>query len=129
MVFLIHTDKGCPQGPQEGVLSPLLWCLVLNDRLRDLRKKGFLVYGYADDMAISFRENLLNTLKDLMIDALKLVQSWCETKGLKVNPLKSNVIVFTGKYKPELVEPLKLGKEEIAFTNSVKYVFRSLSRT
>ena len=36
--------------------------------------------------AISVRENLLNTLRDLMIDALKLVQSRCETKGLKVNP-------------------------------------------
>jgi len=117
--------KGCPQG---GVLSPLLWCLVINDRLEDLRKEGFLVYGYPDDITISVRENLLDTLRDLMIDALKLVQSWCETKGLKVNPLNSNVIVFTRKNKPELVEPLKLGKREIAFTNSVKYVFRSLSR-
>jgi len=38
-------DKGCPQG---GVLSPLLWFLVVNDRLEDLRKEGFLVYGYAE---------------------------------------------------------------------------------
>jgi hypothetical protein len=70
---------------------------VVNDRLEDLQKEGFLVYGYADDIAISVRETLLNTLRDLMIDALKLVQSRCETKGLKVNPLKSNVIVFTRK--------------------------------
>jgi hypothetical protein len=43
-------DKGCRQG---GVLLPLLWCLVLNDRLEDLQKEGFLVYGYADDSHIS----------------------------------------------------------------------------
>jgi hypothetical protein len=78
---------------------------VVNNRPEDLQKEDFLVYGYADDIAISVRENLLNTLRDLMIDALKLVQSRCETKGLKVNPLKSNVIVFTRKYKPEPAEP------------------------
>ena len=57
-----------------------------------------------------------------MICALKLVKSWCETKGLKVNPLKSNVIIFTRKCKPEPVQPLKIGRREIAFTNSVKYL-------
>jgi len=36
-----------------------------------------------------------------MIDPLKLVKSLCETKGLKVNPFKSNIIVFTKQYKPE----------------------------
>jgi hypothetical protein len=95
---------------------------VVNDRLEDLQKEGFLVYGYADEITVSVRENLLNTLRDLMIDALELVQSWCDTKGLKINPLKSNVIVFTRKYKPEPAEPLKLGRSEIAFTNSVKYL-------
>jgi hypothetical protein len=95
---------------------------VVNDRLEDLQKEGFLVYGYADVIAITVRENLLSTLRDLMIDALKLVQSWCETRGLKVNPFKYNVIVFTRKYKPEPVEPLKLGRREITFTNSVKYL-------
>jgi len=44
---------------------------VVNDLLEYLQKEGFLICGYADDIAISVRENLLNTLKDLMIDALK----------------------------------------------------------
>jgi len=43
-------DKSCPQG---GVLSPLLWCLVVNDLFEDLQKGSFLVYGYADDSHIS----------------------------------------------------------------------------
>ncbi|KMQ83132.1 lian-aa1 retrotransposon protein [Lasius niger] len=34
-------DRGCPQ---EGVLSPLLWCLV-NDLLENLQRKSFLTYG------------------------------------------------------------------------------------
>jgi hypothetical protein len=31
-------------------------------------------------------------------------------------------MVFTRKYKPESVEPLKLSGREIAFTNSLKYL-------
>ena len=89
---------------------------------RGFTRGRFSSYGYAVDIAISIRENLLNTLRNLMICALKLVKSWCETKGLKVNPLKSNVIIFTRKCKPEPVQPLKIGRREIAFTNSVKYL-------
>jgi len=38
---------GCPQG---GVLSPLLWCLVVDELLTKLKESGFLVFGYADDV-------------------------------------------------------------------------------
>ena len=62
------------KGPQGGVLSPLLRCFVVNDLSEDLQKKGFLVYGYADDTAILVRGNLLSALGDLMINALKKVQ-------------------------------------------------------
>ncbi|KMQ89208.1 reverse transcriptase [Lasius niger] len=92
------SDRGCPQG---GVLSTLLWCLVVNDLLEDLQRKGFLTYSYADDIAIV---------------------SWCETKDLTVNPSKTNIMVFTIKYKPEPIEPLKLWGKEIPFTDSVKYL-------
>lgn len=32
--------KGCPQ---DGVLSPLLWCLVVNELLVELTRAGFMV--------------------------------------------------------------------------------------
>jgi hypothetical protein len=56
-------DRGCPQG---GVPSPLLWCLIVNDLLEDLQRKGFRVYGYADDIAIVVGGHFLRTLRDLM---------------------------------------------------------------
>jgi hypothetical protein len=36
-----------------------------------------------------------------MEHALKMTYRWWKTKGLVVNPQKTNVIIFTRKYKPE----------------------------
>jgi len=95
---------------------------VVNDLLADPQKEGFLVYGYADETAILVGGgHFHNTLRDPMINALQIVQRWCETKGLTANPLKTNALVFTRKYKPEPTEPLRLGGRKIAF-KSVKYL-------
>jgi hypothetical protein len=59
--------------------------------------------------------------KDLMINILKIVQRWCVTKGLMVNLLKTNFIVFTRKYKPEPTQALRVTGKETVFTSSVKY--------
>jgi len=63
---------------------------MVNDLLEDLQKDGFQVYGYADDMAILVGEKLRSTVWDLLTNALKIVQRWCETNGLTVNPLKTS---------------------------------------
>ena len=57
---------------------------MVNDLSQDLQKERFLVYGYADDIAILVRGNFLSALGDLMINALKIVQRWWETKVLTV---------------------------------------------
>ncbi|XP_071577352.1 uncharacterized protein [Temnothorax nylanderi] len=57
-----------------------------------------------------------------MNDALKIVQRWCEAKGLMVNPSKTSIMIFTRKYKPEPIEPFKLWGKAIPFTTSVKYL-------
>jgi Reverse transcriptase (RNA-dependent DNA polymerase). len=100
---------------------------VVNDLLEDLQKEGFLVSGYADDTAILVGRNFLDTLRDLMNNTLKTVERWCETKGVAVNPLKTNAMAFTRKYKPEPTEPLRLGGKE-NFINQFDYILRSLSR-
>jgi hypothetical protein len=43
------TAKGCPQG---GVLSPLLWSLVVDALLWELNENYYYTIRYADDMAI-----------------------------------------------------------------------------
>ena len=39
-------SRWCPQG---GVLSPLLWRLVVNDLIARLSGSGVFIQGYADD--------------------------------------------------------------------------------
>jgi hypothetical protein len=45
----VAVSKGCPQG---GVLSPLLWCLVVDELLVGLNGGGVYAQGYADDLCL-----------------------------------------------------------------------------
>jgi Reverse transcriptase (RNA-dependent DNA polymerase) len=40
-----------------GILSPLLWSLVIDKLLNDLDRQGFEVIGFADDLVITVRGN------------------------------------------------------------------------
>jgi hypothetical protein len=46
--------RGCPQG---GVLSPLLWNMVIKSLLRSLNNESLWAQGFADDIAIVINGN------------------------------------------------------------------------
>lgn len=85
----IRSTKGCPQG---GVLSPLLWSLVVDELLRNLIDQGFEVIGYADDVAILVRGKFDNTISDRLQTALNITLKWCRKEGLNVNPSKTTIV-------------------------------------
>jgi hypothetical protein len=62
--------RGCPQG---GVLSPLLWCLVVNDLITRLSGSGIFIQGYADDICLLVVGKFQNTLSGLMQWALSTI--------------------------------------------------------
>jgi hypothetical protein len=64
-------SRGCPQG---GVLSPLLWSLVVDDLLWGLNDDGYYTVGYADDIAILIHEKFLTTVSECLQTALHTVQ-------------------------------------------------------
>ena len=99
--------KGCPQ---EGVFISIFVVPRGKRSLKDLQQEGFMVYDHADDIV---RENFRNILRDCMINALKTVQRLCETKGLTLNPLKTNVMVFTRKWKPKPIKPEAEGEKKL----------------
>lgn len=111
-----------------GVLSPLLWCLMIDGLIARLNREGFLAIGYTDDLAILVRGPHLSTLAELSQRALDVVEEWCRETGLAVNPTKAGLVVFTRKYKVDsFVGPTLCGCELVP-SDSVKYLGVTLDR-
>jgi hypothetical protein len=62
--------RGCPQG---GVLSPLLWNMVINSLLVCLNNESLWAQGFADDIAIVINGKFLSTVCELMQKALFII--------------------------------------------------------
>ena len=88
----VRTTKGCPQG---GVLSPLLWILVIDELLEILDDLGYEVQGFADDLIVIVRGKFESTIKDRMQLALNVTSEWCQEKELTINPNKTTLVPFT----------------------------------
>ncbi len=110
--------KGCPQG---GVLLPLLWCMVVDSLLLKLNALGYTAQAYADDLAIVIQGKHLNIVADLMQGSLGVADSWCKSKGLSVNPEKTEVLLITRKKKTERVIRLEYQGVKLNLTKEVKY--------
>ena len=63
--------RGCPQG---GVLSPLLWCLVMDELIARLNARGVYTQGYADDICLLVVGKFPNMVAGLMQWALHTVE-------------------------------------------------------
>ncbi|RVE41707.1 hypothetical protein evm_013638 [Chilo suppressalis] len=111
--------RGCPQG---GVLSPLLWNIVVDSLIRSPNDRGYTTIGYADDLTILINGNAENVLCKVMRSALQIVEKWCDEHHLSVNPNKTELVLFTNKRKlPELQLP-KLFNTKLSLSTQVKYL-------
>jgi hypothetical protein len=68
----VAVSRGCPQG---GVLSPLLWCLVVDELLARLSGGGVYAQGYAYDICLLAMEKFPNTVSGLIQWALGTVEA------------------------------------------------------
>ena len=111
--------RGTAQG---GVLSPLVWNLVMDTLLREMEKYA-AVYSqaFADDLASLNVGIDLCTLRDFAQRSLREVDRWSNKSGLRVNPNKTEVVVFTTKKKWTL-RPLTLRGTPLATVSQVKYL-------
>jgi hypothetical protein len=101
---------GCPQ---RGVLSPLLWNLVVDRLLVATNDLGFSTFGYADDIV---QGKSAHTVRELMQGALNVVVKWAVKEGLNISPHKTAIVPFTNRRRIEDLGPLTLhGKELICW--------------
>ncbi|XP_067636617.1 gastrula zinc finger protein XlCGF17.1-like isoform X1 [Eurosta solidaginis] len=89
-------DRGAPQG---GVLSPLLWTLVINQLLRRFDERPVQLKAYADDVATVISGKCLPTISSLMDRALRDIHTWASNVGLTTNAEKTNMVLFTKRDK------------------------------
>jgi hypothetical protein len=66
----VLVNRGCPQG---GILSPLLWHMVVNGLLRRLHNAHYQAQGYAADVVLLQKGKFVSTLRDRMQGALNCV--------------------------------------------------------
>jgi hypothetical protein len=115
----VAISKDCPQG---GVLSPLLYFLVINDLLTSLSESGLFTQGYAEDICLPPVGKFPNTVLGLLQWALSTVETWCNEVMLSVNPDKTGLVAFTRRRKPEGVFEPRLFGVPLKLSRSVKYL-------
>ena len=71
---------------------------------------------YADDLVI------IAETCDLLKDKLLVLQEWCETNKLHINPHKSAIIHFRPSDQPKVKSMIKLGNMTYQITSDYKYL-------
>nr|CAH7739178.1 unnamed protein product [Callosobruchus chinensis] len=110
----VKTERGFPQ---DGVLSPRLWNLVVGSLLVALNDQG-----YADDIVILIRRKHMGTYLEIMQRALSIVERWCVTEGLSVNPSKTIMVPFTKRRNAKITRASILFGNQIEVAREVKYL-------
>lgn len=117
--------RGCPQG---GVLSPILWNLVMDSLLVRLNDSGLYSLGYADDLLILLVGKFESSLCELMNTALAIVAEWCRESELSVNAEKTVLVMFNRRRTTNMPCTPVLNGTSLDFSDEVRYLGVYLDR-
>jgi hypothetical protein len=115
----VKATRGCPQG---GVLSPLLWCLVVDELLTKLNKKHIDTQAYSDDGTIIVTGKHLPSLCTKTQMGINMAVEWSTKNDLTIHPNKTNMVLFTNKKTNQGWNPPKIGNTPIPLQQSFKYL-------
>ena len=111
-------SKGCLQG---GVLSPFLWNLVVNDLLHSFKGYENLL-AYADDLLLLQSGSDKQTVIETTEKHLENIIKWCQSKGLEISQVKTQVIFWTRNKNIHKPKTFKIKDTIIDIVSSTKYL-------
>ena len=111
--------RGSPQG---GVLSPLIFILIMNIILSIFSGTAVKVVGYADDIILLIAGKDPSTLVELMNAALLKVSAWGHKNGLMFNPSKTQAVRFSQCRKFSAWKSVKMDGTEVKYADQMKYL-------
>ena len=90
-VVNISLSRGYPEG---GCLSTLAWKHCFEDLLREFKKLGVNIVGFADDAVLLVSGTALGPIFRRMYSAIKVLCRWAKARRLKISVTKTEGIVF-----------------------------------
>ncbi|KAL7726270.1 hypothetical protein ACLKA6_008450 [Drosophila palustris] len=120
--WAINSFKPFKSPGPDGISPAHLQHAVVNRLLRDIEGGGCQLVAYADDVAMIFTGKYPQTLCDLMTVKLSNLAAWADKCGLGVNPDKTELVLFTRRYKVPTLIPPKLKDSALSFSDSAKYL-------
>ena len=118
---IFEQENGLVQG---GVISPILFNIMINDIFQDVPNDVSRAI-YADDCALWIQGRHITPLINKMQDALNTVSAWTDRWGLLFSPHKCNAVIFRRYMKAREIANipnLYIYGQPMPYTDTVKYL-------
>jgi ribonuclease HI len=117
--------RGSPQG---GVLSPLIWNLIMDTLMTQFKGAAVTAIAYADDVLLIVTGKDFSTLVKIMQKALDKVLNWGKQNGLCFNPDKTCVVDFTRNTRFVPTKVLRMEGKDLEYSHTMKYLGVTFTR-
>jgi hypothetical protein len=118
--YVRFLQDGTSQG---GILSPIIFNMVINILLLIIEKAKALGIAFADDAMAGDKGRCLQTILAKLQKLLDEMTAALDSTGMKFSPQKTVVVIFSKKtVDTTLLPKLKMYNEPIQYSEEVKYL-------
>lgn len=74
--------RGCPQG---SCLGPFLWRVFVQSLINEMKRRGFKVVAFADDILLILYGRTRKILEEMGKEALQIINNWATENHIKIS--------------------------------------------